>query len=538
MQARQPHRRRSLWRISLLLAALPLPGAGREGGSLERADELHWLRWPGAFEGRARLAPGPRPGELWVGDAHGLVLRDAAGGVVRKALGSPVHALVAAPGGAPAWLVATETGLYRIDAEAQLRRVQGAAGLAQQPVYRLAVAPGLVAAAGETGLFVSSDAEAWRTLDGALPVGAVDRVALGPLPNGETAILLRAGERVLRGALRRATTGWQLAALQRAELAPEAGAEPELELHFDAQGRALVVHPEWIASADSGAAQWQRMLPVLAPQTRMRDLVSLLGDWWLLSDRGLFRAVSVEGPWQSVPAPFAAGIVSDLCLLGERLHAAAAGALWVADLAPAQPRVARTRALLEPGTCPDPPIGELQRVALRRLDFDGRREAAMWRGVRRRAWLPLVTLRGAYESERDHSTDWDESFVSGQYHDLVDRGRGKAHGYDVDLALTWDLRELAYHSEQIDISAESRQRLRLRDEVLDEINQFYFERQRLLGELAAQPDPASEDALSLRFRAGELAAGLDAWTDGWFSRACVSGSAHPAEAPAWSGRGR
>ncbi|MCG8591087.1 MAG: hypothetical protein MJE66_17480, partial [Proteobacteria bacterium] len=57
-----------------------------------------------------------------------------------------------------------------------------------------------------------------------------------------------------------------------------------------------------------------------------------------------------------------------------------------------------------------------------------------------------------------------------------------------------------------------------RDDVLDEVNQLYFERQRALAERAARP-PGDPEAARLELRARELAAGLDAWTGGWFGRA-------------------
>jgi len=54
--------------------------------------------------------------------------------------------------------------------------------------------------------------------------------------------------------------------------------------------------------------------------------------------------------------------------------------------------------------------------------------------------------------------------------------------------------------------------------VLDEINQLYFERQRVLLERARLSDPAGPEAERFALRARELAAGLDAWTGGWWSR--------------------
>ena len=46
--------------------------------------------------------------------------------------------------------------------------------------------------------------------------------------------------------------------------------------------------------------------------------------------------------------------------------------------------------------------------------------------------------------------------------------------------------------------------------------QLYFERRRVLAELSVAPP---DGRLRLGLRAAELAAGIDAWTGGWFSRA-------------------
>ena len=51
--------------------------------------------------------------------------------------------------------------------------------------------------------------------------------------------------------------------------------------------------------------------------------------------------------------------------------------------------------------------------------------------------------------------------------------------------------------------------------MLDEITQLYFERRRALVDLASERDPLA--AARQRVRADELAAGLDAWTGGWWS---------------------
>ena len=59
------------------------------------------------------------------------------------------------------------------------------------------------------------------------------------------------------------------------------------------------------------------------------------------------------------------------------------------------------------------------------------------------------------------------------------------------------------------------------------LTQLYFDRRRALLALAALPDKQAPEAALLRLRAEELAAGLDAWTGGWFSRAQAGGEETP-----------
>jgi hypothetical protein len=99
---------------------------------------------------------------------------------------------------------------------------------------------------------------------------------------------------------------------------------------------------------------------------------------------------------------------------------------------------------------------------------------------------------------------------------LNDRDRDRSHALELQFIVSWNLGDIAYHPESIDVSREAREIIELRDDVLDEISQLYFERRRLLAEAAALGD--SREAGSLRLRAAQMAAGIDGWTGGWFSR--------------------
>jgi hypothetical protein len=76
------------------------------------------------------------------------------------------------------------------------------------------------------------------------------------------------------------------------------------------------------------------------------------------------------------------------------------------------------------------------------------------------------------------------------------------------------------------VSKEAREIIELRDDVLDEITQLYFERRRTLLQLASQSSARGAEAARLRLRADELGSGLDAWTGGWWSRAASAPASH------------
>jgi hypothetical protein len=100
-------------------------------------------------------------------------------------------------------------------------------------------------------------------------------------------------------------------------------------------------------------------------------------------------------------------------------------------------------------------------------------------------------------------------------HDTEDRQDDRDRDFEVGVTLSWDFGDVLYHPEAIDVSRESREVVELRDEVLDEVTQLYFARRRVLLDLL-EARPLLERT-RLRLRADELAAGLDAWTGGWFS---------------------
>jgi len=160
-------------------------------------------------------------------------------------------------------------------------------------------------------------------------------------------------------------------------------------------------------------------------------------------------------------------------------------------------------------------------MVLREQGLEARVVHQAWRDVRRRAWFPVVGVSFDADRGRSRARERDESFVSGAYHTLRDRDHDRSLDLAAGLSLTWDFRDAAFEPESIDVSREARLVIALRDDVLDEVNQLYFERLSVVSRLSAptvsQGEAPPVDRAALELRLMQLTAGLDAWTGGGFS---------------------
>jgi hypothetical protein len=281
----------------------------------------------------------------------------------------------------------------------------------------------------------------------------------------------------------------------------------------------------------SAAGEWSVERLVLPPGAHpLRIGVAEPGRLWLATDAGLLWATTPAGPWQRAGAPAGNAIVA--AVAGARDRLVVATALGLLRRAPVSAQVGAAPAPAPRGAPrADPPVAAVQRRALEYVSLDPRRMRELWDAAGRRAWAPEVVVRGDYGEDYDRTRSYDEAFISGDTHSLFDRDRKRGNGYSVSLGLSWDLGDAVFNLDRVDVSREARLVIQLRDDVLDEVNQLYFERQRVLASLDAPP-PDAPVAL-LRLRAAELASGLDAWTGGWFSeqlaRPDSRGPAFPAQ---------
>jgi hypothetical protein len=488
--------------ISLLSAVLPSTAGLRPS--------VDWEPLGGSGNTRGdvtALARSEVDGRIAAGDGSGVRAGPPGGPFERVLRRGPVRDLAFGEDGS-LW-VATSRGLYRSDATFQsVESVTLAPGAEAREVARLAILSGVVAAATAAGAFVRVEDGAWQRVARGLPSGAAGALALR-----------RSGAEL---ELWVAVDG----ALWRVPLAARAGARAErvgisfassaggpVDIVFDLPGTEVaVVYATRLALKRSGAPGWETVRPVLPPGARATRIGFGLGRFWLATDRGLLEGPAVDGPWRRARPPLGTSAVSALLGGAREVHVASSVGLRTGRVAVPVRRAPRAAS----ESPDDPGIRVVHQAALAYLRLQPARIDAMRRGVRERGWLPSVDLRLATSREDTRTTERDQAFLSGDLRHLVDRDHDRSRDVSVSLSFSWDLGDVSYHPEQIDVSREAREVLELRDDVLDEVTQLYFERRRVLAELS-QADPGT-DASRLRLRAAELAAGIDGWTGGWFSR--------------------
>jgi len=480
----------------------------------------------------AALALEPGSGRLFVGDARGVSAPGEAGALELVLPRGPVRDLAfaqAAAGGPSVLLTATERGLYRGSGAELVGPLAPGPGAGARQVERIAALPGAVALATQDGVYLSRDLVRFERLDAELPAGPATAVALraasGPGPGGLELWSVIGGE--LWQSELRGSGGAGFAVAARRVWLPVAGSRGDpVDIGLGLPGADVaVLLPGALALRRAPGEGFELLRPALPPGASARRLAAALGRLWLATDRGLLEAPGLAGPWRRATAPAGASPVRAILGDAARLYVASEAGLLVGSGAEAEAVRAAGPGAAAPGAGPpraglpvgEPGIERVHRAAVHHLGLGADALDLLRRGVRRRGWLPVLALGGAFGRDTAHQRGLDQTFSSGALHDLRDDARDRSQGLEVDLTLSWDLGDLAYHPEQIDVSREAREVIELRDDVLDELTQLYFERRRVLSELATQEDAEGPAALRLRLRADELAAGIDGWTGGWFS---------------------
>jgi len=499
-------------------SALPA-SATLKASTLEPALALGWQ--PG-LAGRRQLAAvalDRASGRVAVGDARGVVLLGPSGAVAGASSRPDVTALAFTARGA--LLVGTAQGLFLREENGDLLDRSPAPGDEARRIARLAACAGAIGAATAAGVYLSRDGHIWQPASGSLGRAEASAIALQCRPE-VTELRAVAGGDVWRATLQPAENG--LAVLRSA---PIEGLDPGLraravDVLLEDDGTEIVLADGLLAIRSPGANDWSIVRPAVSPGAALLRVAAAAGRRWLATDRGLF-AEDAAGAWLRLPPASALSAARDVAGDAVRVLAATEDGLLDGRLeARAEPEAVMRRAAVLALEFPgrrEPAVQEIFRAALDYLALRPEAMRNLRRGLATRGLFPKLELHFQRGRSLETDLDYDESFVSGELRRLHDQHQGKQRDVAALLQLSWELGDVAFSPDAIDLSREARAVIQLRDDVLDEITHLFFERRRVLLELAAldplQDVPASE---RLRLRADELAAGLDSWTGGWFGQ--------------------
>jgi len=150
----------------------------------------------------------------------------------------------------------------------------------------------------------------------------------------------------------------------------------------------------------------------------------------------------------------------------------------------------------------EPAIQEVQEAALRYARvIHPQQIQQLRRDAKLKALLPDVSL------------DFDKTIYGSTTREFVYAGPR-----DWGLSFSWDIGDLVYSEQVRLIDSNTRLMVQLRDDILDEVTRFYYERRKLQAEVILTPPDGSEQTFTRRLRLEELTANIDALTGGWFSR--------------------
>lgn len=507
----------------------------------------HW-RWLGSVGGGGEasiaLAQSIR-GDIAVGDDAGVSWwRDD---VRERAVLASIRDLAFDSRGV-LW-IATSGGLFSWNRSGRPARRRLPGGEAGNQIDRIAISDSTLLLATAAGAVWSSQGKIFQPLGDSLAAAAISHVAIRPArfdqrqrgaPPGYGGIaqawLYGAGRlsvvRGLESASGMRVTGGGVLPIAL-PLTDDGDEQAVVDLVIDPDGRRLhlvfedaiawrPIEREASAVAMSG---WRFERPILPPGASIRALAWASGRVWLATDHGLLSGDSIEGPFRRAASPV--GTTSCVEIQPRDLEQALAlcrtglFALSTGSSEGSMAFEAVGSAVRDPSgirLLPDPPLAEIRQRALLRSGLTAGRAHRMWDRLRRRAYWPDLKLRFDVDLDYDRESDADEAFISGDTRRLFDRTRDEGRHYQAGIEFDWDLGGLVYPLETVDLSRELRQVVSLRDDVADEINQLYFERQAIRESLASSRSTDSNEIVRLTWRARELDAGLDAWTGGWISR--------------------
>jgi len=157
----------------------------------------------------------------------------------------------------------------------------------------------------------------------------------------------------------------------------------------------------------------------------------------------------------------------------------------------------------------EPSCPEVQKAALAYFKVDREAVQSFRSGASNKALLPVLEVSGGYlDSDLDETTD---SILEGKNW-LTKAAVGS--GWETRGKLTWNLPQLAFNAEELDVASLAG----LVQNILKEVTRLYYMRRRLQMDLILNPPADEASRLTKELRLDEMTALLDAMTGGYFVR--------------------
>ncbi len=159
----------------------------------------------------------------------------------------------------------------------------------------------------------------------------------------------------------------------------------------------------------------------------------------------------------------------------------------------------------------EPTFIDLQQAAIRYNEVSPEK-IARWRYESKlKALLPRVSLG----IDRSRSSNY-ESYKSSTKHYIIESPDDVKS--DWDISLSWELSDLIWSTNQTSIDIRSKLMVQLRNDILDDLRRAYYERKRLLIEMAMDPPKNLRARMKKELRIQELTSAVDDLTGNYLTK--------------------
>ena len=152
----------------------------------------------------------------------------------------------------------------------------------------------------------------------------------------------------------------------------------------------------------------------------------------------------------------------------------------------------------------EPSIEEIQEAAIEYAEVQPEKIAS---------WRKKAAVKALFP---ELSVDYDKTIYGTAGSSTLDP-RAFVGPYDWGISLKWDLGDVVWNPSQTSIDVRSRRMVKLRNDILQDVNKLYFKRRKIQMELLLNPPQNTTRRLEKELRIEELTAGIDGLTGGYLS---------------------